>query len=223
MPRRRSQTESLTRADATDATDGADRTDRTDRTDRADATDGALRSHAAGPGTEGPADADHDDDDGPSKSQRKRDSHALQALGEQLVSLSPDRLKRMDIPGALLDAIALAQRITSREGRRRQLQYVGKLMRGVDAEAIRSQLDLDGRQHRIDTAIQHAAERWRETLVESPERLGEYCERYPRASRDALDTVLQAAKAELARGERGRRYRDLFRQLRDSMVKNDDE
>jgi ribosome-associated protein len=204
MPRRNDPARSTTPADGDDALA---------RALPADAADAA-----------GVADTPADEYDGPSKSQRKRDSHALQTLGEQLVALSPDKLKRMDIPGNLLEAVSLAQRTTSREGRRRQIQYVGKLMRRVDADAIRVQLDEDGRQHRIDTAIQHAAERWRDTLVDSPERLAEFCERYPLASRDKLDAALGAAKVELARGERGRRFRELFRQLRDTMMmKNDDE
>jgi ribosome-associated protein len=167
-------------------------------------------------------DGDRDElDDRPSKSQRKRDMHALQDLGERLIALQPERLRRMDIPGKLLDAIELAQRITSREGRRRQLQYVGRLMRDVDAQAIRDQVDLDGRQHRIDTAIQHAAERWREVLVEAPTRLGEFVERYPRAADAGLDRAIESARTEVGRGERGRRYRELFRKLRDTMVDTD--
>jgi ribosome-associated protein len=170
-------------------------------------------------------DATPDDplDDSPSKSQRKRDMHALQALGVRLVELPGDKLRRMDLPPGLLEAIELAQRITSREGRRRQLQYVGRLMRDVDAEAIRGQIELDGQQHRIDTAIMHAAERWRDVLVQAPDRLPEFVARYPAAAagRD-LSATLQAALAEVAREQRGRRFRDLFRALRDVMAESND-
>jgi ribosome-associated protein len=156
-------------------------------------------------------------DEGPSKSQLKRDSHALQALGARLIELPAEKLRRMDLPLNLLEAIEMAQRITAREGRRRQLQYVGKLMRSVDADAIRAQIEVDGQQHRLDTAIMHAAERWRDTLVQAPERLGEFIERYPLAAARPLGATLKAAIAEDANNQRGRRYRDLFRQLRDIM------
>jgi ribosome-associated protein len=159
-------------------------------------------------------------DEAPSKSQRKRDMHALQALGVRLVALPLEKLRRMDLPIELLEAIELAQRITSREGRRRQLQYVGRLMRGVDADAIRGQIDLDGQQHRLETAIMHAAERWRDALVEAPGRLPEFVERYPAAAGSKLDATLQAALAEVSRDQRGRRFRELFRELRDVMVQS---
>jgi len=76
----------------------------------------------------------------PSKSQVKRDMHALLALGKALVELSDDKLKRLPLPESLYEAIRLAQRITSREARRRQIHYVGKLMRQAPAQDIQAQL-----------------------------------------------------------------------------------
>ncbi len=154
----------------------------------------------------------------PSKSQRKRDMLAVQALGERLVALPAARLAAFDLPEPLLDAIALAQRITSHEGRRRQLQYVGRLMRRVDADAIRDRLDADGTQHRLETAVMHAAERWRDTLLADPSRLAEFSERHPAADASALHTGVRAARAEGARGPHGRAYRELYRQLRDALA-----
>mgnify|MGYP001007350934 CR=1 FL=1 len=77
-----------------------------------------------------------DDAERPSKSQRKRESHALQALGEQLVELRDDVLLRLPLDEDLVEAIRFARTIRSHEGRRRQLQLVGKLMRHADGEAI---------------------------------------------------------------------------------------
>ena len=94
--------------------------------------------------------ADHDDmlpgdEDGaplpPSKSQLKREMHALQELGEQLVALSLDQLKKVPMPDALADAVREAKRMTKHEARRRQMQYVGKLMRNVDPAPILAQLE----------------------------------------------------------------------------------
>jgi len=163
------------------------------------------------------------DDPAPSKSQRKRDMLAVQALGERLVALPSARLAAFDLPEPLLEAIALAQRITSHEGRRRQLQYVGRLMRGVDADAIRDRLDADGTQHRLETAVMHAAERWRDTLLAESSRLAEFAERHPAADAAALHTAVRAARAEAARGPHGRWYRELYRQLRDAIAADVDQ
>ena len=76
----------------------------------------------------------------PSKTQLKRQMHELQRLGERLVALPSTQLARIELPEALLEQIELARRIRSREALRRQLQYVGRLMREVDAEAIRAAL-----------------------------------------------------------------------------------
>ena len=76
----------------------------------------------------------------PSKTRLKRQMHELQRLGEQLVVLPSSQLARIDLPEALREQIELARRITAREGLRRQLQYVGRLMREVDADAIRAAL-----------------------------------------------------------------------------------
>jgi ribosome-associated protein len=158
--------------------------------------------------------------DGPSKSQRKRDMHALQDLGERLVEIGPDKLRTLQLPDSLVDAVLLARRITAHEGRRRQMQYIGKLMRHVDAAAIRSQLDVDAQQHRAETAIMHAAERWRDALLDAPERLGEFVDRYPDAAARNLHALLRSATAEVARAERGRHFRELYRELRDIMVRS---
>ena len=173
-------------------------------------------------GTHGPErDASAEDGDaydGPSKSQRKRDMHALQGLGERLVGLPASQLERLALPPELVEAIALARRITAHEGRRRQLQYVGKLMRRVDADAIRAQLDTDDTQHRLETAVMHAAERWRDALIETPERLGEFVARHPAAAGRPLHPMLRAARAEQAKQQRGRHYRDLYRELRELLL-----
>jgi ribosome-associated protein len=165
-----------------------------------------------------PAHAQDDDDPAPgaSKSQRKRDMHALQALGERLVELPASQFERLELPPELVDAITLARRITAREGRRRQLQYVGKVMRrtDVDPDAIRAQLDVDDARHRLETAVMHAAERWRDALIEAPDRLAEFVGEHPAAAGRNLHPLLRSARAEHARQQRGRHYRDLYRELR---------
>jgi ribosome-associated protein len=87
-----------------------------------------------------PAGATAEQQPRPSKTQLKRQMHELQHLGRQLTDLPPAQLQRMDLPERLHEQIELARRITAREGLRRQLQYIGRLMRTADAEAIRARL-----------------------------------------------------------------------------------
>ncbi len=156
--------------------------------------------------------------DRPSKSQRKRDSHALQDLGERLLALQPAKLRALPVPPQLLDAIELARRITSREGLRRQRQYIGRLMRDVDPAPILAVLDDDGATHRAEVATMHAAERWRERLLESPELLQTFLEQHPEATGTELSELIAAARTEVAQGAPGRRFRELYRALRDTLA-----
>lgn len=165
-------------------------------------------------------DPDADDDDlplGPSKTQRKRESHELQALGETIVGLPKARLDKLALPEPLLDAVMLARKITAHEGRRRQMQYIGKLMRRVDADAIRAVLVVDDDRHRAETAIMHAAERWRDALIAEPGRLTEFVGKYPLAALRNLHPMIRSAATEVSRAQHGRHYRELFRELRDIM------
>ena len=155
---------------------------------------------------------------GPSKSQRKRDMHALQDLGERLVGMPVSRFEKLELPEEMVDAVTLARKITAHEGRRRQMQYIGKLMRRVDVEMIRGALEIDDVHHRRETAVMHAAERWRDALIESPERLAEFHERHPAAVRRGLHAMIRSARAETAKEQRGRHYRDLYRELRDILL-----
>lgn len=166
-----------------------------------------------------PSDAEQDADDAsPSKSQRKRDMHALQTLGERLVELPASRLAALELPEDLRDAIALARRITAHEGRRRQLQYVGKLMRRIDPAGIEAALGQDDDRHRAETAVMHAAEQWRDALIAQPKRLNEFVTRYPQGLGRTLHPLLRAACTEHSKGQRGRHYRELYRELRQILL-----
>jgi ribosome-associated protein len=76
----------------------------------------------------------------PSKTRLKRQMHELQRLGQRLAGLPPAQLQRIELPELLREQIEMARRITAREALRRQLQYIGRLMRNADAEAIRARL-----------------------------------------------------------------------------------
>lgn len=154
----------------------------------------------------------------PSKSQRKRDSHALQAIGDQLVALPDALFDRVPLDESLHDALVLARRITNHEGRRRQMQYVGKLMRNVDPGPITAAIEQLTDGSRRATALQHAAERWRDRLIAEPGALSGFPPPMDDAERARFNGAVEAARAEVAAGPNGRRYRELFRLVRDALA-----
>jgi ribosome-associated protein len=151
--------------------------------------------------------------DGPSKSRRKADAHALQALGAELVALNRGKLAQVDMPESLRDAVQAAQRITAHEGRRRQLQYIGKLMRNVDAAPIRAKIDGWKTVSVEETARLHLIERWRDQLVEDPAVLQALAGEYPQADLQPLRALIGNTQRERERGKPPKSYRALFQLL----------
>jgi ribosome-associated protein len=158
--------------------------------------------------------ASSDEQSAPSKTRRKHAMHALQDLGEALVALDPRRLAELELPERLSDAILQARGIRAHEGRRRQMQYIGKLMRDIDATPIRDALDRWARGPREDNARFAALERWRDRLLADPSALDEFLGAYPQADRRHLASLVHDANEERARGGPPHRYRELFRQLK---------
>lgn len=155
----------------------------------------------------------------PSKSQRKREMTALQELGEKLVELAPDTLKKLPLDEALLDCLLEAQRITQREARRRQLQRVGKLMRSVDAEAI--QLAYDNLQSGSQEATRrlHTLERWRDRLLgEGDAAIGEALAAFPGVEAQVLRQYVREARREQASQKPPAAARKLFQYLRQHLA-----
>lgn len=172
------------------------------------------RSRAAGAQAEPPADPAA----APSKTRRKAAMIELQDLGEALVALDDRRLAELaaeaELPERLVDAITQARTITAWGGRKRQLQYVGKLMRGVDPDPIRRRLDAWAHGHHIDTARQHALEALRDRLLAEPGALEALAADHPELNRARLAALIARARAERAGSEPPHAYRELFRQLK---------
>lgn len=157
-------------------------------------------------------------DEGPSKSQRKRESHALQDLGEELVNLGKDALARVPMPENLERAVRDCRKITAHEGRRRQMQYVGKQMRTLDeseVEAIRRALDIINGVSKAETAKLHALERWRERLLAKDEALTELLSQHPEADAQQLRTLVRNARREQAAQKPPKAFRELFQALKE--------
>jgi ribosome-associated protein len=157
----------------------------------------------------------------PSKSQRKRDMTALQDLGEELVELTRERLMQLALPEALEEAVLEAQRIRSHEGRRRQLQYIGKLMRSVEVEPIQAQLAVWRGTSRAAAAALHHLEHWRERLLEDDAALAEFTANagpLEPATLTALRSSVRMARQERAAEREPRHYRELFRLLKEILT-----
>lgn len=156
-----------------------------------------------------------DEYSGPSKSQRKRESTALQDLGAELVALSKERLAKIDMPERLRDALLEAQRITKHEARRRQMQYIGKIMRDVDAAPLRAAMDEINGVSKAATIRQHQLERLRTRLMEDEAVFSEVARDYPGADMQHLRQLRRNALKEAQQGKPPRAYRELFRELRE--------
>jgi ribosome-associated protein len=160
----------------------------------------------------------------PSKTQQKREMHALQDLGETLVALDSRRFAELaaeiGLPERLVDAIAATRGITAWGARKRQLQYIGKLMRDQDPAPIRERLDLWAQGHDIDVTRQRSLERWRERLLAEPDALDALAEEYPRLDRPRLRSLVSRALEERSRGSPPHAFRELFRTLK-ALAAND--
>jgi ribosome-associated protein len=148
-----------------------------------------------------------------SKTQRKAEMDALQALGKALLNVGSARRAELDLPERLVDALDAAQRITQREARRRQLQFIGRLMRDIDAVPIRTRLAQWADAPNAEKARLHALERWRERLLAEGDALNRLCAEHPAADLARLAALVDAVHAERAHGQPPRAYRELFRAL----------
>ena len=144
--------------------------------------------------------------------------HALQDLGEALVALEPKRLAELaaevDLPETLVEAIREARAITAWGGRKRQLQYVGKLMREVDPDPIRTRLDLWAHGRDANAARMHALEQWRDRLIAEPDALDRLSAEFPRLDRPRFRALIQKARDERQRDAPPHAFRELFRELK---------
>lgn len=156
---------------------------------------------------------------GPSKSALKREMIALQKLGVELVKLSRDQLKKIDMPERLRDAILDAQRFTQHEAHRRQLQYIGKIMRDIDAAPLQAALDeINGISTAATLRLQQL-ERLRTQLMEDESVCSDIARDYSGADIQLLRQLRRNAIKEAQQNKPPRAYRELFRVLRE-MQKN---
>jgi ribosome-associated protein len=153
-------------------------------------------------------------DDFVSKTRRKREMLELQALGAALAALPETQLAGVRMPEELREALLKAKRMRSHEAKRRQMQYIGRLMREVDAEPIRAQLAaLEGGSAQA-AAAHRRLEAWRARLLEDDAALTDFAAQHPGADLQALRTAIRNSRAEQKLGKPPRAYRELFRMLK---------
>ncbi|HTI47809.1 MAG TPA: ribosome biogenesis factor YjgA [Casimicrobiaceae bacterium] len=155
-----------------------------------------------------------DSDSAPSKTRRKRDMEALQALGERLVDLDAQRLATLDLPEVLVDAVALARRTTRHEARRRQMQYIGRLMRDIDPAPLQAAFERWEQGPAEERARFAELERWRTRLLDDPAALDAFMAEHPHSDRAALARQIADAREERAHGGPPHHQRALFRTLK---------
>jgi ribosome-associated protein len=161
--------------------------------------------------------------DAASKTDLKRESAELQALGEALLTLRAGLFDKLNLGDKLKDAIEEAKRITNFEGKRRQMQFIGKLMRGLDEatiDTVRTALDEQNRGPAQETAALHDAERWRDRLIADDDALGGWIETHPGTDAQQLRALIRQARKDIKAGPPGeaprqaKAYREVFQLVR---------
>lgn len=154
--------------------------------------------------------------DGPSKSQRKREALALVDLARELVEMKASRLAGIPLPTQLAEAVAAGRAIRAHGGRKRQIKYIGKLLRDADTAPILAALDSEHRQTRAEADALHHLEALRERLLAGGDAaLGEVLAEFPTADRQHLRALTRQAQSERASAKPPRAARQLFRYLRE--------
>src|SRR4030095_12453508 len=162
-----------------------------------------------------------------SKTELKRESTELQKLGEALLTLRADLMEGLPLSEKLTDAIAEARRITNFEGKRRQMQFIGKLMRGLDEktlQAVRDALEAQQKGSARDAQSLHQAEKWRDDLIAKEDALDQWLREYPETDTQQLRALIRQArkdvqpdKESISKGlapRQGRAYREIFQLVR---------
>jgi ribosome-associated protein len=165
--------------------------------------------------------------DEPTRTDLKRESTELQKLGEDLLTLRADFMARLDLPEKLVDAVAECKRITNFEGRRRQMQFIGKLMRKLEDskhDEIRAALEEQHMPSAKDTLLLHQAELWRDRLVADDDAVGQWITLSPSTDSQYLRALVRQARKD-AKPEKpglaprhGRAYRDIFQMVREALT-----
>ncbi len=167
--------------------------------------------------------------DEPTRTDLKRESTELQKLGEDLLTLRADLMTKLELPDKLADGVAEAKRITNFEGKRRQMQFIGKQMRLLTPEKhaeIRAALEEQHMPSAKETLVLHQAEQWRDRLIAEDDAVGQWLNLSPGTDSQQLRSLVRQARKD-AKPEKpgealrhGRAYRDIFQLVREALLEN---
>lgn len=168
-----------------------------------------------------PDDSGEAERDGPSKTMLKKQAHALQQLGLELAQLPAEHRRKAPLDDDLREAIAHYLKIRSHEARRRQMQLIGKLLRGVDAAPLQAAVDAFAAGRSLDAERLHVVERWRDELIADDEAVTRWMSEHPQTDVQALRNLIRNARREAGKAEPGQRhsrgYRELFKMIRQAL------
>jgi ribosome-associated protein len=150
-----------------------------------------------------------------SKTKLKAEADLQQAIGKKLIALSKEKLIKLNLPETLFDAVLEAKRLTANGAIRRQLQYLGRLMRDVDSAPIVEQLQAWEGKNTQENARFHSMERWRARLIAEPTALQEFYSQFPTADLQQLRTLIRNAQREEAAQKPPKSSRELFKLIRE--------
>ncbi|OFZ67320.1 MAG: hypothetical protein A2V79_07680 [Betaproteobacteria bacterium RBG_16_56_24] len=159
-----------------------------------------------------------DDDESelaPSKTKIKKQMHELRDLGVELTGLGKDQIEQLGLPENLRDAIREMKSVSKFGAQRRQMQYIGKLMREVDTAPILAKLNAWRGTSQQHIAYMHLLERWRGRLIENDSALTELLAAYPQADAQRLRSLMRNAQKEMEAGKPPKHFREIFQVLRE--------
>lgn len=151
----------------------------------------------------------------PSKTKIKKQMHDLQDLGKQLTELPKEKWRELDLPENLFEALVEFKRINKFGAQKRQLQYIGKLMREVETAPILAKLEIWSGNSRQHTAWLHQVEAWRDRLLDEPDALTEFLSQHPEADVQRLRALIRNALKEKELNKPPKSYREIFQLLRE--------
>lgn len=162
---------------------------------------------------------DWDREFGKSKTQVKKEMHALQALGEELVELSPSSRAKIPMSTELAEALKLADKMPKKhEALRRHIQFIGKLMRNEELEPIERALALIRNTNQAATRKFHLVEDWRDKLLAEPESVTEFIAQFPAVDVQQLRTLIRNSKKEQEKNQPPKSYRELFQLIKPFII-----
>ena len=158
-----------------------------------------------------------------SKTKRKQQMHELQDIGEELVELSKEALSKIPMSEDLLDAIKEYKRLNAHEARRRQMQFIGKIMRKEDTAPIREKLEQIRGSSTAATALLHRIERYRSAMIAKDEAITQFLSDFPHASVQELRTLVRNTRKETEQAKPPKSFRELFQFIKAVLEHNPDE